>query len=83
MGFNEVKVVSTVSRYEIESFTCDICSKTYAADNDVEMQELLDVSFIGGWGSVFGDGRGMRGVFCQHCVKDVLGKYLKEVAHYG
>lgn len=68
-----------------ESITCDVCKKEYNCkkgergnDDIMEVQEFNHISFQGGFNSVFGDGVGMKIDICQHCFKDLLGKYLVE-----
>lgn len=57
---------------------CDRCSRVMEQHaGDCEWQERLVVSFIGGWGSVFGDGNLVQGDFCQDCFKEVLGPWLR------
>ena len=63
-----------------DEITCDCCGKTYScsvSDVDIfEVQEFLNINFIGGYSSIFGDGVRVSGNFCQECVKELLGKYL-------
>ena len=64
-----------------DEITCDCCGNTYScsvSDVDVfEVQEFLNINFIGGYSSIFGDGAIVSGNFCQECVKELLGKYLR------
>ena len=65
----------------VESIVCDVCKKefSYAKDKNeyiLEMQEFQHIAFIGGFGSVFGDGASVRLDICQHCLKDKLGEYF-------
>jgi len=61
----------------VASVTCDRCGRE---DNyPIEMQEYHAIDFVGGFGSVFGDGVAYTGDFCQRCVKSLLGAYLKPV----
>ena len=64
-----------------DEIPCDCCGNTYScsvSDVDVfEVQEFLNINFIGGYSSIFGDGARVSGNFCQECVKELLGKYLK------
>ena len=62
------------------SVTCDVCKKTYKLDgNDdiIEAQEFVYVNFLGGFGSVFGDGVEMELQVCQHCFKEKFGDYVR------
>ncbi|MEQ1661902.1 MAG: hypothetical protein ABL877_04325 [Thiobacillus sp.] len=57
---------------------CDRCGrKMISNDQDCEHQERLAVRFSAGYGSVFGDGSLVEGDFCQQCVKEVLGSWLR------
>lgn len=55
---------------------CYRCGLDFEADFD-EWQERLEINFRAGYGSIFGDENVIRGIFCQHCVKAVLGTWLK------
>ena len=56
---------------------CDICKKEVFAEEDiVEYQEFSKIDFVGGYGSVFGDGTRIECNICQHCLKEKLGDYL-------
>lgn len=58
--------------------TCDRCSREMHPNNhDCEHQERLAVRFRAGYGSVFGDGSLVEADLCQHCVKDMLGKWMR------
>lgn len=58
--------------------TCSRCGKKLHPDDDaMEWQERLVISFRGGYGSVFGDGHYIEGVFCQECVKELMGPWLR------
>ncbi|MFA7287421.1 MAG: hypothetical protein WC055_00930 [Melioribacteraceae bacterium] len=59
-----------------ELITCDICKKEYDYDNWIELQEFHFVNFVGGYGSVFGDGNTIRLDICQHCLLEMINKYI-------
>jgi len=69
--------------YEIKTFeeevpnkiTCDVCGNDI--ETIVDSQEALYINFVGGYGSLFGDGARVRAEICQKCLKDVLGNYLR------
>ena len=67
----------------IDGVVCDKCGKRITMDDIVEYNEMFTYSFIGGYGSVFGDGIEMEIDLCQSCFKEVLGKYLKKVEDWG
>lgn len=61
-----------------DDIICDICGKKYnVLEDDFEAQEFHHINFIGGYDSVFGDGNQVTCDICQHCLKEILGKYLK------
>jgi hypothetical protein len=41
---------------EISAFTCDRCRRYVSKNDCFEFQEAHHISFVGGYGSVFGDG---------------------------
>lgn len=56
---------------------CNRCRREMSAHrSDPEYAETISISFRAGYGSVFGDGSLVEGHFCQHCVHELLGKYL-------
>ncbi len=66
----------TVEREEISAVTCDKCDKTLLVKNDKDVFELLEmysISFVGGYGSIFGDGRKVECDLCQECLKEMIG----------
>lgn len=57
---------------------CDRCSRDLDPERNVfEAQEALQINFLTGYASVFGDCNRIAGLFCQHCVQDLLGSYLQ------
>lgn len=61
-----------------EIVVCDRCHREMAPDNtDCEHQERIAIRFRAGYGSVFGDGNLVEADICQHCLQEVLGKYLR------
>lgn len=55
---------------------CDICGNVYDIDdNIIETQEFLNIDFVGGYGSVFGDMNRVQCDICQHCLYDMISKY--------
>ena len=66
----------------VDTVTCDVCDKTYSyqwRENEgiFEAQEFLHINLRGGYGSVFGDESTIRCDICQHCLKKLLGKYIR------
>jgi hypothetical protein len=50
-----------------------------AYDNTFEIQEFKHLHFIGGYGSVFGDSDTFKLDICQHCLKSILGPYIRKI----
>ncbi len=62
------------------SVICDVCKKEYRKeDGPLELQEFTHIKFRGGYGSVFGDDVDFAIDVCQHCLKEKLGAYIREV----
>jgi len=59
----------------LEALVCDVCKKEYT--DELETQEFHDISFQGGYDSVFGDSARCSIDICQHCFKKLLGEYVR------
>lgn len=59
----------------ITAWICDKCQERY--DDPFEMQEFHHIDFVGGYGSVFGDGNQVLCDLCQDCLKELLGPFLR------
>lgn len=58
--------------------TCDRCHREMVPNaQDCEHQERVATRFRAGYSSVFGDGNLVEADLCQHCVKEVLGPWLR------
>ena len=85
----ESKTVSKEERV-ITAITCDKCGKRTEYNPDqssvfasvFEFQEYKNIYVIGGYGSIFGDGTMWEADFCQHCLKELIGQYMKKTADY-
>ena len=55
---------------------CGKCGKEWGANDFVEIQECLHKHDIGGYGSVFGDGREWEVTLCQSCAREILEPYI-------
>ena len=78
---NKYKEIEIKSK-KLESVICDVCKKEYSVgifNDELEIQEFFDISVNCGYSSVFGDGNKLEANICQHCAKEILGKYLREV----
>ena len=60
-------------RKSFHQFICDKCKKEIS--NDIELQETHSINFIGGYGSVFGDGNKVECDLCQNCLKELIGDF--------
>lgn len=58
--------------------TCDRCGREMVPnDQDCEHQERIAIRFRAGYNSLYGDGNLVEADLCQHCVKEVLGPWLR------
>ncbi len=64
---------------EISGYVCDRCGREAATDNtyELEAEEFVSIERVGGYSSIFGDGNRISVDICQHCLKDVLGEWLR------
>lgn len=61
-----------------EIIICDRCHREMAPDDaNCEHHERIAIRYRAGYGSVFGDGNLVEADLCQHCLQEVLGKYLR------
>lgn len=60
---------------QVVSITCDVCKKDY--EDMFDTQEFLSYTNHCGYGSIFGDTNTIQIDICQHCQKDLLGKYMR------
>ena len=75
-----MKTYKTVNKEEqqLTDVTCDVCKREFNAETDfLEVQEFFYVDFVGGYGSVFGDGHRVQCDMCQNCLKSILNHYQK------
>lgn len=75
---NTKTVAKEIDEVKVVGISCDICKKTYDSDDWEEVQEFHHIRFIGGYGSVFGDGCTVSLDVCQYCLKKMIGKYLED-----
>jgi hypothetical protein len=55
---------------------CDRCGRQ-ALLGDLAFEEMLCINLKAGYASVFGDGNDVQVDLCQHCLKAVLGPWLR------
>ena len=60
----------------VSSITCDRCGRSSKEDATGDA-EYTSVDFVGGYGSVFGDGAKVEVDLCQHCLQATLGPWLR------
>jgi len=75
----ELKTVE-VEKKTLKSVVCDCCKVEFSEVMDI--QEFLYIDFVGGYGSIFGDGDNVTAEICQACVKSKLGEFLR-ISEYG
>ena len=69
---------------DIEKIICDCCKKEFYAEKDeMEIQEMQHIRFVGGFNSIFGDGNIIECDLCQKCLANLLGKYLRINSEQG
>jgi hypothetical protein len=69
------KVKEVVEQNTVDKVICEVCKTEYT--DEAEIQEMQMIRFTAGYGSVFGDGSLCACDICQHCMKKVLGKYIR------
>lgn len=61
---------------------CDLCGCSYregrTPQEDFEIQEFHKIDFVGGYGSVFGDGTRVKLDICQTCLRGLIGNFIPE-----
>jgi len=71
-------ITEEITRTEIivTKIVCDKCKKIFSKEDDwIDWQEFFSLGNLGGYGSIFGDGVDVHIDLCQHCFKELLGKY--------
>ena len=63
-----------VATRQLVELTCSVCGRDLMSD-EMERQEAVCFSRVGGYASVFGDGAEVTIDICQHCFKERLGEY--------
>ncbi len=56
-----------------EKAICDRCKKDIS--DDMQIQEMYQITFTGGYASVFGDMAQVTCDLCQQCLKDLIGDF--------
>jgi len=76
----EFKLITIPEHTESKIFAvgCDNCKKMISTDDLFEIQEMHHIDFVGGYGSVFGDGNHIELDLCQQCLYNMLEPILKD-----
>ena len=62
----------------VKQIRCDRCDRlAEVGDAGLEFQEFVSINQQAGYASIFGDGNHVQVDLCQHCLKDVLGPWLR------
>lgn len=73
-------VVKEVKEVRDVIYQCDCCKDKFSKKTESwETQEFWKVRYMGGYGSVFGDGNYYELDLCQKCVYKLLGPYMREI----
>lgn len=75
-----MKITKVITSEEevVSGYICDKCRReiNYVFDC-MALQEMLHISYISGYDSIFGDGSVVECDLCQKCMKELLGEYLR------
>ena len=76
----------------VVAIECDKCHKVYHEKETVEkngihmmiecrdtweISEMHHIDFVGGYGSIFGDGTKVKCDLCQHCLKELIAPFAR------
>jgi|GEM_PF-2438930 len=62
----------------VKLIRCDRCDRSAeVGDTELEFQEFVSIDLKAGYASIFGDGKHVQVDLCQHCLKVVLGRWLR------
>ncbi|MEF2252892.1 hypothetical protein V4D00_21045 [Ralstonia solanacearum] len=67
----------SVTARELAACTCDRCHRRLTPNDPGEWQERLSIDHHCGFDSIFGDGNLVSLDLCQHCVRELLGEWLR------
>lgn len=60
----------------VKQIRCDRCERLSEL-GEMEFEEYVSLDHKAGYASVFGDGNQVQIDLCQHCVKELLGQWLR------
>jgi len=66
-----------VTARELAACTCDRCQRPLTPTEPGEWEERLSLDHSCGFDSIFGDGNLVCLDLCQHCVRELLGEWLR------
>ena len=73
-----MKTVENPLQPFVKHFTCDRCGREAVKDAlGCEFHKSTSVEYRAGYASIFGDQNQVEIDLCQHCVKEVLGQWLR------
>lgn len=61
----------------LSSIICDVCKNEYLVSDTLEMQEFINIKYVSGYLSEFGDDKEIELDMCQHCFNKLLGSYIR------
>lgn len=62
----------------VKQIRCDRCDRlAEVGDAELEFEEFVSINQKAGYASIFGDGNNVQVDLCQHCLKNVLGRWLR------
>lgn len=65
------------TKQECVGFTCDRCERHFDDSDFVAMNELLEWTNIGGYGSIWGDGTRVEVTLCQDCTHTLFAPFAR------
>lgn len=75
-----MNTASQISYKPVEQATCNRCKTTHKEDqepNFYEFQEMMHYEFVGGYGSIFGDGCKVKLTLCQNCQHELFKDFIE------
>ena len=74
----KINTTKQISQDILTAIQCDKCKKTidYYKDS-YEFQEMISLDWVAGYCSIFGDGNEVSIDLCEHCIKELLGPYIR------
>jgi len=73
-----MRIYGEVPHREVVDLVCDRCGRQGSDEpNGFETQAFLSYHTVAGYASIFGDMNFLNLDLCQHCMKDVIGEWLR------